>query len=248
MNKVLFLVSSAINTSYSKYDKQTRISQTQDTIKSIEKYCNDSDICILDGGKNEVSKIEIDEYFPNITNFYSVCNDDYAKKMHSINNQTYKRIYTFDIQNITKSTVEVYMYLKHFKKMQLESSYKNYSRIFKISGRYKLNENFRLNDHLNAKDKVMILNPKKSELRSVVTYGITEQYMTRLWSFDSSLIPHIVDVYDNMLKNMEYVYPLGGFVDIEHSLYKYLNKDIVNLVPVIGIEGNIAPTGKAVSE
>lgn len=241
-------MSSAINTSYSKYDKQNRINQTQDTIKSIYDRCENADICIIDGGKTELSKNEIDEYFPNIKEFHSVCNDSYAIKMHNINHQTYKRIYTFDIQNITKSTIEVYMYLKYFNMMKNNQSYKSYSRIFKISGRYRLNDNFNLDTHINAKDKIVLLNSKKSELRSVVTYGVTDQYMTRLWSFDSSLLNYISDVYNNMLKNMEYIYPLGGFIDIEHSLYKYLNKDIINLVSVIGIEGNIAPTGKTITE
>ena len=50
----LFLVSSAIYTSYGKCSTEERITQTKETIKSIETYAPGSTIVLLDAGEKSV--------------------------------------------------------------------------------------------------------------------------------------------------------------------------------------------------
>jgi hypothetical protein len=38
----------------------------------------------------------------------------------------------------------------------------------------------------------------------------------------------------------------GGYADIEHVLYKFLPTDLVTEIPVLGVEGTIAPNGVAI--
>lgn len=249
MSKFLFLVSSAIHTSYSVFDVETRIKQTKDTIESIKKYCQNCDISIIDGGEKNLTSMEINNHFDKINDFYNVSSDSYVMRMHKATPNSYKRIYyNIDIRNIIKNSIEIYMFLKYFKKIRDENYQQNYSRIFKLSGRYRLNDSFNLDKHINSTNKIVILKPKNSEFRSEVTHGIRKMYMSRLWSFDTSLLSEIIDSYENVLKNMEHVYSSGGYVDIEHSLYKFLNEEMISFVDVIGVDGDIAPTGKNVSE
>jgi hypothetical protein len=40
----------------------------------------------------------------------------------------------------------------------------------------------------------------------------------------------------------------GGYIDLEHLLYDNLKQDLVVTIPKMGVEGNIAPNGKEISE
>jgi hypothetical protein len=40
----------------------------------------------------------------------------------------------------------------------------------------------------------------------------------------------------------------GGYVDIEHCLYKFLDRRKIFTVGQLGIEGNISPNGKPVRD
>jgi hypothetical protein len=39
---------------------------------------------------------------------------------------------------------------------------------------------------------------------------------------------------------------VGGYVDIEHVLAKFLNPEVVHEIQNMGVEGCIAPTGQAI--
>jgi hypothetical protein len=71
--------------------------------------------------------------------------------------------------------------------------------------------------------------------------------MSRIWSFDSNLLPYIQDLYGRILELMSFRQQ-NGYIDIEHSLYALLDKNLVVETPLIGVEGNIAPNGMGVSD
>jgi hypothetical protein len=72
--------------------------------------------------------------------------------------------------------------------------------------------------------------------------------MSRLWSFDSELLPEIAQVYRNMFANMNSVLNAGGYIDIEHLLFSHLREELIQKISKIGVEGNIAPNGNGVSD
>ena len=83
-----------------------------------------------------------------------------------------------------------------------------------MSGRYVLNDDFDLEKHVSAKDKIVVRGPYTSQFNAQITCGVTLQYMSRLWSFDASLIDYIVEVYKQMFGHMQNRLQEGGYIDI----------------------------------
>ena len=123
-----------------------------------------------------------------------------------------------------------------------------YKRIFKMSGRYMLNEDFNYDKHLQAKDKVVIRGPFTSQFRQETTGGVSLQYMSRLWSFDAFLLPYVRDLYTDMFNHMTERLNAKGYIDIEHLLFHHLDPILIENIGKLGVEGNIAPNGARVSD
>jgi hypothetical protein len=138
---------------------------------------------------------------------------------------------------IIKSMLEIMMFGHYLKNIT-----GSYDRIFKISGRYKLNSNFNHQKHLEAKNKVVILPPYNSQnLYNFDVKSSMFQYMTRCWSFDSSLLLNMIETYDKMKKDIIYASTTKKQADIEHLLYQHLNKKLVRHIDIMGVEGYWAP-------
>lgn len=232
-------MSSAIHTRYGVYDTETRLNQTIDTCKSIRERC-DADIVILDGGERSITVEERAIISPHINRFYDFTAEETVKSIQSINNH-----------DVVKNMIEIVMFGSFFELMSMNSlDLDHYDRIFKMSGRYTLNDDFDYDMHMNATDRIVIRGPYTSQFTPEITGGVTRQYMSRLWSFDSNLTSYISKVYANMFDNMQKRLNEGGYIDIEHLLYAHLNSnfDLVVNPQKIGVEGNIAPNGAGVSE
>jgi len=74
------------------------------------------------------------------------------------------------------------------------------------------------------------------------------QYMTRCWSFDSSIISNILKTYDKMKRDIILASQTEKQGDIEHLLYKHLNKKLVGHIDIMGVEGYWAPQKKWIEE
>ena len=231
----LFIVTSAIHTDYGECVTKDRIEQTRKTLESIKTYAPDSSVVIIDCGNkcldNCLFDCEVinyashDEIQYHCREFLNTCDD-------------------LDPSIILKSMLEIMMFGNF-----LKNKTGSYERIFKISGRYKLNSNFNYSTHLEAKDKVVILQPRLSDCiyRSDVKVTMM-QYMTRCWSFDSSLLLEIIQTFDKMKKDVLYASKTRKQTDIEHLLYKNLKKKFVKTIDVMGVEGYWAPAGVFLKE
>jgi hypothetical protein len=232
----LFLVSSAIHTNHGIYNTEQRLEQTINTLKSIRQRC-DVDIILLDGGLKAPSDEErkvLEEYTDSIVSFSD------APSM--------KDILAIPSQDIVKNMAEIVMFGSTFQDIGASGEYKKYKRIFKMSGRYLLNDNFNYQTHIDAKDKIIIRGPYTSQFTSAQTGGVIFQYMSRLWSFDAALLPDIAQAYARMFKDMNMVLTSGGYIDIEHLLFTHLDPSRIQKIAKIGVEGNIAPNGTGISE
>jgi len=231
----LFLVTSAIYTSYGKFSTEERIEQTKETIKSIETYAPDSKIVLLDAGDKSVYidfGVELINYNQNSIIIEPLNN--YLKNSRDL-----------EPDIIIKSMLEIIMFKDYLKSHSLQ----NYSRIFKLSGRYKLNSKFNYSKHLEAKNKVLILPPYTTQ--HLYNFNVASSmflYMTRCWSFDSSLADDITKTYSKMKEDIIKISQTKKQGDIEHLLYKHLNKKLVNHIDVMGVEGYWAPRGKWIQE
>jgi len=238
-SKSLFLVSSAIHSNHGIYSDEERLQQTIKTCESIiERVPNDADvdIFILDGGTKALSDQEKKSLEPYVDSFY---------EFHD--NQTVKEIQKSNNWDIVKNMIELLMYGSFYREMT-NSIMSDYDRVFKLSGRYVLNNKFNYQSHLSCKQKILIRGPYTSQFSSEVTDGIKLQYMSRLWSFDSKLTPYIADIYKNMFHHMNDRLSKNGYIDIEHLLAAHLRTDLIVLSSLIGVEGQIAPNGVLVSD
>ena len=224
----LFLVTSAIYTSYGKCSTEERIEQTKETIKSIRTYAPDSSIVLLDTGEKSVD-IDFDAKLIDYTIHPEI---QFHLQQYLFNNKDLEP----DI--IIKSMLEIIMF-EHYLRTH---SLKSYSRIFKLSGRYWLNSKFNYSKHLEAKNKVLILSPDISQhFYNTKVSSSMFQYMTRCWSFDSNLLEKIIETYGKMKKDIILTSRTEKQGDIEHLLYKHLDKRLVKHINLMGIEGYWAP-------
>ena len=230
-----FIITSAIHTFYGKCSTEERIEQTRETLKSIETYAPGSSIAIIDCGEKSVND-----------NLFDCELIDYTKNEEiQYHLQEYLRT-NIDLEPdiIIKSMLEIMMFSDYLKNIT-----GSYERIFKISGRYKLNSNFNHQKHLETKNKVLILKPKQSP--HFYNFDVSSSmfsYMTRCWSFDSSLLLKIIETYDKMKQEIIHISRTEKQGDIEHLLYKHLNKNIITHANVMGIEGYWAPRKEWIEE
>jgi hypothetical protein len=67
--------------------------------------------------------------------------------------------------------------------------------------------------------------------------------MARLWSWPATELDTVIKVYEDSLSYIGQRVSQGGYADIEHVLYKFLPTELVQEIPVLGVEGFIAPNG-----
>lgn len=94
----------------------------------------------------------------------------------------------------------------------------------------------------------MVVGTSRPSQFSFATTQIERQFMSRLWSWPGSLTKEVVTAYENSLQHMYQRLAAGGYADIEHCLYKFLDPDKVIEKDVLGITGNIAPNGAAIND
>lgn len=227
----LVLVTSAINTRFGKFSPEVRCSQTAATLESIVEKMPTADIHIVECSVPEVLDEHID-YLKNIANFTLDkwgTNDDVVNISQSNNWDL--------VKNYTEMLCTVYSLRK--------LDYLDYSRIFKLSGRYVLNDHFDYSAHDGAPVALSAKRP------SHFTPGLVPseyQYMSRLWSWQAELTPTIIGVYERAIVEMASQISGGKYLDIEHALYMFLPNNLIRELPVIGVQGQLGPNGITVMD
>lgn len=232
----LFLVSSALKTRFGVFDYPSRLHQTLETCHSISAKAS-ADIILIDGGQEAPSLAEVEYLRQHVVELVSFSHDANVKNFQSVENH-----------DIVKNGIEIYMFASYLKNLYETGLYRKYSRIFKISGRYYLSDDFDINLHLQAAGKFVISSSRDSHFLPEVTGGVNKQYMSRLWSCDSVILDAIVNVYRSMLDHFLRQINSGLYIDIEHLLYKHLPTSMVLELPNIGVSGLLAPNGYAVRD
>ncbi|NLY64093.1 MAG: hypothetical protein GX070_03955 [Alcaligenaceae bacterium] len=74
-----------------------------------------------------------------------------------------------------------------------------------------------------AKNKFILPNPYPSAFPSEKTGHIFLQFNTGLWSFETSQIPELLNTLRAMLGFMKQRFQEGGYVDLGHCLYKFID-------------------------
>jgi hypothetical protein len=235
--ELLFVIPGAINTLHGVYNTDSRLDQTIDTLNSVATKIG-ATIVLLDGGARDITKEQWNKLTPLSNSIYSYSNKHAIKTAHaSITNSS-----------ILKNYCELFMLCKFFDHVSKEKHVQQYSRVFKLSSRYLLSDRFDVDKHLAGVGKISLLGPFHSAFQASVTGNVNKQYMSRLWSFDFSLIDYVAGAYNKMFADFQIRVLAGGYIDTEHLLYKYLNSELVESLEPVGVCGNIALNGMKVDE
>lgn len=224
----VFFISSALNVKQlSVFNNHERFEQTVETIKSIDKYCPNNVKYMFDTSYDLPKSEYIGQLGLMGVRFFYAGDNEHVRKLSDSG------------QRSLAETLGFILFLDHYKKNPVIGK-----RIYKMSGRYKLNDNFVL-DREDFKDSFVYLPtvdswmPKQHQEYA----GVNKIFELRLWHMDYNLLDtfskEIYNVLDDMIKYQ---------IDVEHSYYKNLNKYKWTTIEPIGLEGAIAPTGEIINE
>jgi hypothetical protein len=117
-------------------------------------------------------------------------------------------------------------------------------RIFKLSGRYVVTDKFDYSQWSNAatKGKYVFKQAQASWIPQQDT-GVDHLLQTRLWSFTPDLLMDTIKLFGDIINNMFALFNQQKYIDVEHSMAKFLSKDKLVELETVGLKGNIAPNG-----
>jgi len=233
------IITSAINTKFGIYTTEQRMAQTLDTVKSVRTYIPGAKIFLLemaglpllDEQKSVLTQV-VDHVF------------DYTSDpaVTGLFNST-------DNWDVVKNVTEVMCFARALQTLVDTGVTANFDRLFKVSGRYCLTDQFDLSFYQEYKNKTcMVVGTSKASQFSYQTTQIERQFMSRLWSWPAALTPEVIGAYNNSLQHMYQRLASGGYADIEHCLYKFLDHTKVIEKDVLGITGHIAPNGAVIND
>lgn len=245
--KFLFLVGSAIKhfqeNKFSAYDEEQRFNQTLETIQNIRKKVPESYVVLF-----ECSYTSINEKYKNILReqcdlFLEFYDEPVLKQIYE-NLEKRPELITYG-----KSLLETKGLLNTLYTIKQHNLFSDSQRVFKMTGRYLLNDDFNIEDYQSKflEGKYIIKsyqylpqeseNYDKEELENIYAYlyGAKGMMITGLWSFDKILFPEVVEALEKAFNYMEKMIQYTAGTDVEHSLYRFINKKNIISIPNLGL-------------
>jgi hypothetical protein len=232
----VWLVTSAINGKNGisgKLTSEQRLQQTLETAKSIRTRVNQAHIVLLEGGNAPLdfkTRSVLKTLYDDILDYTQ---SSFIQFAHNNVNLAKQGI------TVIKGPCESWMLWQTCLLLNLTK----YDRVFKISGRYEINDRFDLAKHTNAQGQYLMLqklpglpyydNPNK------LAYS-TAQYSTRLYSFCGSILNKATMNYQEINQRLLDLYQRDSYIDIEHMTYLVLNPADITETQPIGVCGVFA--------
>ena len=241
LTKPTVLVTSAVHTNYGIYDAKQRIQQTLDTVKSAKQYIPGCTVILIDNSTTAIAQDESNELneLIDLVDYY-IDNSDDKDIQHFHNNIT-----NYDIGKNSMECIGMYKALSYMStNAEIMDIITSSSRIFKLSGRYQVTDKFDITkfDNKTTVDKYVFKRGAPSWIAEADT-GVTTLLQTRLWSFTPSLFADTIKLFQSILQNMFDTINLGKYIDVEHSMAKFIPADKLVELDTVGLKGNIAPNG-----
>ena len=239
--KNIVLLTSAVYTNYGIYDPKQRIQQTLDTAKSAKKYIPDSVIILVDNSKTDVqndTSAEFEELIDLVDYYIDNSDDDDIKYFHN-------NVQNYDIGKNAMEALGIMKALTYISNDQdMMEEIKAADRIFKLSGRYQVTDKFDINkfSNGNTRDKYVFKRAQPSWINPADT-GVNTLLQTRLWSFTPGLLSATISLYEQIIKKMLELFNQNKYIDNEHAMAKFIPKDKLVELDIVGLQGNIAPNG-----
>lgn len=240
MIRTVFMITSAINTKFGVYSAQQRLEQTLATIAGVRQHVPDAKIFLLEMAGIPLTAEHATTLSAQVDSLIDFTGDPDVVGLYN----------STDNWDVVKNVTEVMCFSKALKRLYRDViKFENTDRVFKLSGRYQLNKEFDIGWYDNyQRQHLIIMGVSRSSQFPYATTLVERQYMSRLWSWPTKLTDEVIDVYDRGLVYMGERLEQGGYVDIEHMLYKFLDPTKLIEKQIVGLEGNIAPNGAAVRD
>jgi hypothetical protein len=245
--KFLFLVGSALKhfqeEKFSAYDEQQRFEQTLKTIECIREKVPNSYVVLFECSSKPIDENQKDVLKEKADLFLEFYNEPVLKQIYE-NLEERPELITY-----VKSLLETRGLLNALYVIKKHNLFNDSQRVFKLTGRYLLNEYFDIKDYESKflEEKYVIKkydylpqeaeNFDDKELENVYAYlyGAQGMMVTGLWSFDRMLFNEIVESLEKAFVYMEKMLQYTAGTDVEHSLYRFLNKKNVISIPNLGL-------------
>ena len=176
MQKNLFVVTSAISTGIGPFEADARLEQTIQTLASIKEKDTDADIIILELSRTKIqpdAELALQRFAP--THIFHFHENTFIQSYHE-NHANLDDLNTAKIKN--HNELHALASFFHWAKQNLLQE--KYKRIFKISGRYCLNENFKIQLHESQNNKCVFIKRNCYFENDNFSRLMDESYMTRL--------------------------------------------------------------------
>jgi hypothetical protein len=233
-SKNLVLLTSALYTRFGAFPKGERMSQMLRSLKSLSVVPN-LHVIIADAGEQRWSDSEINEFRRSCASVEFVFLSDHPVI------KSLKDCVSWDI---VKNIGEVVI-LNNVCRLLKEKNH-SFSRIYKLSGRYWLDDSFDVEQH--SEFKFVFANSKPSQFSPDLTLGVPRQRPTRLYSLPFFFLETYLEVTRKMFEIMQRGPAKGFYLDVEHLFYLLLPHCLVKEVETIGVSGLLAPTGALVHD
>jgi hypothetical protein len=246
--KFLFLVGSALKhfqeDEFSAYTEQQRFEQTLDTIECIRKKAPNSYVVLFD-----CSYKSIDEKYKEILR--KKCDLFLEFYDEPVIHQLYKNIEERpELITYGKSLLETRGLLNALYEIKKHNLFSDSQRIFKFTGRYLLNDDFNISDYQSKflagkyvvkryeyiSEEVEEYNEEDMANIYAYLYGAKGMMVTGLWSFDRMLFNEAVESLERAFAYMEKMIQFTAGTDVEHSLYRFINKKNLVTIQNLGVQ------------
>lgn len=220
-----FVITSAINTTQTAIDCDTRYQQTLKTIESIRAKVPGARIVMTDSSSQPLSSEQIDTLTANVDIFYPI--------ERNLITEFFNSSMSF------KGDAELYQWYEIARLLRKHNLVGR--RVFKISGRYHLNDDFDIAAYLDPaleNKYVARINEWDVSFDNFVTRERVVYFETRLWSFCYSLFEEFEQLIPRLFRNMI-------FVDnnLEKSMLQLIDHDKIVMFNPIGVQGYTGDNG-----
>lgn len=230
-----FVVTSAVNSKFGVYKPNERMQQTIATLQNVRTKAPGCKVIVMECAGTPLTAEQSDQIEANCDLLLDFSSDPDVQA-----------IYQSENWDVVKNSTEIMCFARTLRMCLDDGDFDSCDRIHKMSGRYLLNDQFDLGVYEQYPDRV-IIGPKHRSQFPLHLTGIELQYMARLWSWPADKTERIIQVYNDSLSYIGQRAIEGGYADIEHVLYKFLPPELVTEIPVLGVEGSIAPNGIAIT-
>ena len=225
-DKILFIVTSALNADMGTVSRTDRFEQTVKGLISIRKYVPNAIILLTDGSPNKIEEDKL-KALAHFANFAADFSDDEQITELASNHQ--------------KSEAENLLMLKTLMLLQQDEGMKDVlssvGRIFKISGRTDLIDGFDVEEHM-LEGKYVFKKRMPTWLTDTRKEFATDLLITRMFSFCPTLMNDYMLLCEN---NITLILQTG--IDTEHAHFFNVNKDLLVELDEIHCQGIVAGSG-----